>query len=56
MKHIKYFTLVFLTFIALGVLPTDAQQNVAQEAYAILEDSLSGLPRSEWSLYRATRH
>ena len=34
MKHIKYFTLVFLTFIALGVLPTDAQQNVAQDAYA----------------------
>ncbi|MCY3723149.1 MAG: hypothetical protein OXG97_13085, partial [Candidatus Poribacteria bacterium] len=42
MKHIKYFTLVFLTFIALGVLPTDAQQNVAQEAYAILEDSCLG--------------
>ena len=37
MKHIKYFTLVFLTFIALGVLPTDAQQNVAQDAYLILE-------------------
>ncbi|MXV85891.1 T9SS type A sorting domain-containing protein [Candidatus Poribacteria bacterium] len=42
MKHIKYFTLVFLTFIALGVLPTDAQQNVAREAYAILEDSCLG--------------
>ena len=37
MKHIKYFTLVFLTFIALGVLPIDAQQNVAQDAYLILE-------------------
>ena len=37
MKYIKYFTLVFLTFIALGVLPIDAQQNVAQDAYLILE-------------------
>ena len=37
MKHIKYFTLVFLTFIALGVLSADAQQNVAQDAYLILE-------------------
>ena len=37
MKHIKYFALVFLTFIALGVLPIDAQQNVAQDAYLILE-------------------
>ncbi len=42
MKHIKYFTLVFLTFIALGVLPTDAQQNIAQEVYAILENSCLG--------------
>ena len=39
MKHLTYICLVFLTFIALGVSPTDAQQNVAQEAYAIFENS-----------------
>ena len=42
MKHIKYCTLVFLAFIAVGVSPTDAQQNVAQEAYAIFENSCLG--------------
>ena len=37
MKYLKYVCLVFLTCIAVGVLTTDAQQNVAQDAYLILE-------------------
>ena len=42
MKHLTSLCLVFLTCIAVGVSPTDAQQNVAQEAYAILENSCLG--------------
>ena len=37
MKHLTYIYLVFLTCITVGVSPTEAQQNVAQEAYLILE-------------------
>ena len=37
MKHLTCICLVFLTCIGVGVSPTDAQQNVAQEAYLILE-------------------
>ena len=42
MKHLKYICLVFLTCIAVGVSPTEAQQNIAQEAYAIFENSCLG--------------
>ena len=42
MKHLTYIYLVFLTCITVGVSPTDAQQNVAQEAYAIFENSCLG--------------
>ena len=42
MKHLKYVYLGFLTFIALGVSTTHAQQNLAQEAYAIFENSCLG--------------
>ena len=41
MKSIRYFVLVFLTFIALG-LSADAQQNTAQQAYAIFQQSCLG--------------
>ena len=37
MKHLTYICLIFLTCVAVGVSTTDAQQNVAQEAYLILE-------------------
>ncbi|MYC76822.1 T9SS type A sorting domain-containing protein [Candidatus Poribacteria bacterium] len=36
MKHIRSFFLVFLAYIAF-VFPADAQQNIAQQAYLILE-------------------
>ena len=42
MKHLKYVYLGFFTFIVLGVSTTDAQQNLAQEAYAIFENSCLG--------------
>ena len=41
MKSIRYFVLGFLTFIALG-LSADAQQNTAQQAYAIFQQSCLG--------------
>ena len=41
MKPIRYFVLGFLTFIALG-LSADAQQNTAQQAYAIFQQSCLG--------------
>ena len=37
MKHLTYINLVFLTCITLGFGTADAQQNVAQDAYLILE-------------------
>ena len=38
MKHIRGFSIGFLTFIALG-FSADAQQNVAQQAYAIFQQN-----------------
>ena len=38
MKHIRSVSLVFLTCIALG-FPADAQENLAQQAYAIFEQN-----------------
>ena len=37
MKHIKCVLLVFLTVITLGSGPADAQENLAQQAFAIME-------------------
>ena len=42
MKHLRYICLVFLTCIALGASTTHAQQDLAQQAYAIFEDSCLG--------------
>ena len=42
MKHIKYFALGFLIFITLGFGTADAQQNIAQQVYAIFEQSCLG--------------
>ena len=41
MKHIRCFSIGFLTFIALG-FSADAQQNVAQQAYAIFQQNCLG--------------
>ncbi|MCY4569393.1 MAG: leucine-rich repeat domain-containing protein [Candidatus Poribacteria bacterium] len=37
MKHLTYICLVFFTCITVGLSPTEAQQNVAQDAHLILE-------------------
>ncbi len=42
MKYLRYTCLVFLTCIALGASTTHAQQDLAQQAYAIFEDSCLG--------------
>ena len=42
MKHIRYFALGFLIFITLGFRTADAQQNIAQQVYAIFEQSCLG--------------
>lgn len=39
MKYLRYFALGFLTFIAFGASTTHAQQNVAQQAYAVLQQN-----------------
>ena len=42
MKIVKYISLVVLTFIGLGFSTTQAQENLAQEAYAIFQQSCLG--------------
>ena len=42
MKIHKYFSFIFLTFIVLGSHPVSAQQNVAQQAYAIFQQRCLG--------------
>ena len=42
MKIVKYISLVVLTFIGLGFSTTQAQDNLAQEAYAIFQQSCLG--------------
>ena len=39
MKYLRYFALGFLTFIAFGVSTTHAQQDLAQQAYAVLQQN-----------------
>lgn len=39
MKYFRYFALGFLTFIAFGASTTHAQQDLAQQAYAVLQQN-----------------
>ena len=56
MKIHKYFTLMLLISILLGGSVAEAQQNVAQDAYLILEQKCLTCHGPNGHLYRRTRH